>query len=110
MAELYQRSHVLIHPSYHDPFSRVIVEALASGCPVVATRRCGATELMEDGVHGRIIERPDDAAAFAAACRSLTDPTMWRDMSEAAIALAHARDFSAHAAQVHQWLTDRFLF
>ncbi len=104
MAELYQRSHVLIHPSHYDPFSRVVLEALAAGCPVVATRRCGATELMENGVHGQIIERPDDAIAFAAACRSLTDPTAWRGMSEAAITLARARDFSAHAADVHQWL------
>ncbi len=107
VAELYRSSHVLIHPSYFDPFSRVVLEALASGCPVIATRRCGATELMEDGAHGHIIERPEDAHAFAAACESLADRKVWRKMSEAAVELARSQPFSGHASRVREWLLCR---
>jgi glycosyltransferase involved in cell wall biosynthesis len=104
LAALYRRSHVLIHPTYYDPFARVVVEAFASGCVVVTTHRCGASEVMNDGVHGRLVERPDDAAAFAAACCSYSGPVAWRETREAGLALANTLSFEAHARSVRNWL------
>jgi glycosyltransferase involved in cell wall biosynthesis len=40
-----------------DAFSRVILESLAAGCPVVATRVGGTPELVIDGVTGLLVPR-----------------------------------------------------
>ena len=39
LAALYRTSAALLHPTFHDPFSIACLEALASGCPVITTRR-----------------------------------------------------------------------
>ena len=33
VADLYRRSDALVHPTFYDPFPRVVIEALACGCP-----------------------------------------------------------------------------
>ncbi len=53
-------------PSILEGFPQVLLEALAQSRPVVATRIDGVTELIEDGVNGRLVP-PGDAAALAAA-------------------------------------------
>ena len=69
-----------------------------------ASTRCGAAEFMEDGLHGRLVEQPDDVEAFAAACCCLADRRVWCTTREAAIALGRSFDFGAHAACVREWL------
>jgi starch synthase len=62
----------------------VLIEAMSSGTPVVATRLPGFAEVMEDGVHGLMVESPDDAAGFAAALDSLLEnPERARALGEA---------------------------
>lgn len=43
---LYQSHHLVLHPKYLDPCPTVVVEALASGCPVVASASGGVSELV----------------------------------------------------------------
>lgn len=57
----------LIFPA-EDDFGIVCVEALASGAPVVALGRGGASEIVRDGVDGAIVAEPDPAL-FAEAVR-----------------------------------------
>ena len=59
----------LIFPA-EDDFGIVCVEALASGIPVVALGRGGATEIVRDGVDGALVVEPD-AHAFAEAVRQV---------------------------------------
>jgi glycosyltransferase involved in cell wall biosynthesis len=47
---------VLVLPSYEEPFGTVLAEAMAVGTPVVATRVGGLSEVVDDGVTGRLIE------------------------------------------------------
>ncbi len=72
-AALYLAADVFVHPTFYDPCSLVVLEALASGVPVLTTRRNGASELMTDGREGVIIDGPEDEAALAAALERLLD-------------------------------------
>jgi glycosyltransferase involved in cell wall biosynthesis len=56
---------LFVLPTHYDPFGLVIIEAMASGLPVITTSRAGATEIMADGVDGLVLDDPDDAVALA---------------------------------------------
>jgi len=47
--KVYTVADVLLHPSYFDTFGSVVIEAMASGIPVLVSEFCGASEIVEDG-------------------------------------------------------------
>ena len=104
MAELYRAHDALVHPTFYDPCSLVVLEALASGCPAVTTRRNGASEWFEAGRHGLVLDDPRDTDALAEAIGSLADAPRRRHMAAEAARLGPRFDFTAHAAQVFDWL------
>ena len=52
----YGAASVVVHPAIEDGYGLVIPQALACGRPVIASRGAGASELIEDGVHGFVVE------------------------------------------------------
>lgn len=64
---LYAAADVLAHPTWYDPCSRVALEALACGLPVVTTRYNGAAELIDELSAGAVIDDPRFAEELAAA-------------------------------------------
>lgn len=74
MRRLYAAADVLAHPTWYDPCSRVVLEALCSGLPVVTTRWNGAAEAMTPGRHGAVVDTPEDRGALAAAIESALRP------------------------------------
>lgn len=56
--DLYRRAHVLLHTKYKDPCPTVVVEAMASGIPVVGSRSGGMPELVGDE-GGILIDVPE---------------------------------------------------
>jgi len=70
-------------PSRYEGNPKVVIEALAAGLPVVATRSQGLTEIVEDGVNGLLVEA--DVESIAAAMRKLMDDQeLWLNLSEGA--------------------------
>ncbi|HIJ67188.1 MAG TPA: glycosyltransferase family 4 protein [Planctomycetes bacterium] len=67
-------SDVAVLPSWYDPCSRFILEALAAAKPVITTRYNGAAELFVDKRHGLVIDRCDDVRALADAMCFYADP------------------------------------
>jgi len=61
---LYREADVLVHPTFYDTASLVVLEALASGTAVVTTTRDGNADLAE-AAGGEALEDPGDASALA---------------------------------------------
>lgn len=61
----YAEAGVAVVPSRTEPQGIVVLEALASGCPLVATRVGGIPEMVEDGRTARLVP-PEDPSALAA--------------------------------------------
>lgn len=66
-----------VHPARFEGMPNALLEAMAAGCPIVATSVDGSTELIEDGVHGWLVP-PEDPGALAKAI-----DTALRDQNEA---------------------------
>jgi glycosyltransferase involved in cell wall biosynthesis len=60
-----QSATFLIHASSYEGMSNVILEALASGLPVIASKIPGNDELIEDGKNGFLFEPATDATKLA---------------------------------------------
>jgi UDP-glucose:(heptosyl)LPS alpha-1,3-glucosyltransferase len=85
---------VLIHPTHYDACSLVVLEALASGLPVVSTRSTGVDELMTDGVEGFLVSDPSETEAMVDRAGRLLDPGLREEMGRAARRLALKHPFS----------------
>jgi UDP-glucose:(heptosyl)LPS alpha-1,3-glucosyltransferase len=83
----YMAADVLIHPTFYDTCSLVVLEAWASGLPVITTRFNGAGELMTPGIHGFLMENPNDDEALAMKMRSLLDDSLRFTMAKESYAL-----------------------
>ncbi len=61
------RAAALLHLiDFEEPFGLSVVEAMACGTPVIATRRGSMPELIEDGVNGFLVDSVDEAVAAVA--------------------------------------------
>jgi glycosyltransferase involved in cell wall biosynthesis len=91
---------VLVLPSAYEELGSVLVEAMAVGLPVVASRVGGIPEVVADEVTGLLVE-PGDVAGFAAAIdRVLGDPALAKLLSANALARATAYGWPALGARV----------
>ena len=84
----YAAADAVVLPTFYDPFGLVILEAAASSLPVVTTRMAGASELLDDGVNGCVIDDPADDRELADRMRPLLDAGCRARMGEAARKLA----------------------
>lgn len=64
---------LFVSPSRSEPFGLSIIEAMACGVPVVATKSEGAGEILEDGVTGLFVPLGDQEALAEAICAMLND-------------------------------------
>ncbi len=62
--ELLGALDLFVHPARFEGMPNAVLEAMAAGCPIVASAVDGITELIVDGVHGWLVP-PDDAGALA---------------------------------------------
>lgn len=99
ISDFYHRADVFVLPSFSEGLPVVLMEAMASGLPVIASRITGIPELVRDGLDGLLVP-PGNTDELAAAIRNLAaDPKRRRAFA------ASARDrvctaFDARVTQV----------
>ena len=76
--EYYAASDIFVFPTIYEPFGLVIVEAMASGLPVITSRSAGAADFMTDGVDCFLLSDPTDTNDLAAKIELLLSNTELR--------------------------------
>jgi glycosyltransferase involved in cell wall biosynthesis len=66
---LFQQAHLLLFPSHMDTLGFVMLEAMAHGLPVLATRHFAAPEIVEDGVSGILVDAENPLYGEDGLCR-----------------------------------------
>lgn len=90
--ELYAAADIYAQPTWYDPCSLVVLEALAAGLPVITTAANGAGELITPGAEGEVLADPSDVDALAEALARYCDPAIRQDACQAARQLALEHD------------------
>jgi len=81
---LRKEAAVTIMASRWENFANVLLEAVAVGCPVVATATGGTAEIIHDGETGLLVPPEDPTALADAICRFLEDRELAARLGEAA--------------------------
>jgi glycosyltransferase involved in cell wall biosynthesis len=90
LALVYASADIFLFASRTDTLGQVILEAQASGLPVVAVAEGGPADLIDDGRSGML--RPPEPAALAGAVLELaSSPPLRRRLAEGALAAASER-------------------
>ena len=98
MAALMQAADFFVFPSRYEACSLVLLEALASGLPVITAETAGGAEVVTPDC-GIVLPDPDDVSALAAAMTALTLSAERRqDMSRAARAVAERHSWAGMAS------------
>lgn len=85
----YAAADAFVLPTRYEPLSNAVLEALASGLPVIVSTQCGAAELVTPGVNGVVCDALD-IAALSAGIAALARPGVAAGMRPAArAAVAH---------------------
>jgi UDP-glucose:(heptosyl)LPS alpha-1,3-glucosyltransferase len=89
-------------PTYYDPCSLVVFEALACGLPVITTSCNGAGELITQGREGFVIPAPDASEALADALDQMALDDARKTMVAHATRLGLEQSFDRHVASLIQ--------
>lgn len=90
LPDLYRAADLFVLPAVHDPagnvdgLPNVILEAMATGLPVVATDISGIPIAIEDGREGRLVPEQDPVRLVSALDELLSDPDRSREMGQTA--------------------------
>jgi len=100
LAEAYASSDLFVFPSTTDTFGNVVLEAQASGLPVIVTDQGGPRENMIEGKTGLVVPGGDTEALAGAVSRLLDNPDLLKRMKENARAYMQDRSFEAAFLQL----------
>jgi len=88
---IYAAADIFILPSIYDPFSNACLEALACGLPVITTKSNGFSEVINDSVHGSIVNVANDTISLGNAIRFWSEES--RRTAARAANIQHAAAF-----------------
>jgi UDP-glucose:(heptosyl)LPS alpha-1,3-glucosyltransferase len=102
--DFYGAADLLVLPSVQEGFGNVILEAFATGLPVVTVVGVGAAEVIEGELQEGIVNNPDDPAELKNKILALLDPVRWEILSRKARQVAEKYTWSAYLDGVEKTL------
>ena len=93
---VYRSCDVFVSPTYAEGFSNTILEAMASGLPVVSTNAVGVVDCLRDGENGLLVEPGDAGALGRALTRMITDAALRERLASTAL---------REAREIYSWRT-----
>ena len=96
---IYAAADVMVFPTYYDPCANVVLEAMASGLPVVTSIYNGSGELITPGREGYVVD-PDDVQALVGAIRALLPSDVRTEAGRAARARIEAFPLSRNLREI----------
>ena len=98
LAAAYASADLFVFPSTTETLGMAMIEALASGVPVVAARRGAIHEVVSEGENGLLYEPDSDEELIAAVRRILEDDALRHSLGREARVAAEKRDWEASTA------------
>jgi UDP-glucose:(heptosyl)LPS alpha-1,3-glucosyltransferase len=98
--QLYVAADVCVLPTYYDPCSRTVLEALSLGVPAITTAYDGAADCIRNGEHGFVVESPEAIEALGKALRQLAPEHVRQTMARNALGLRPYLSMRRHAEEV----------
>jgi UDP-glucose:(heptosyl)LPS alpha-1,3-glucosyltransferase len=106
VASYYGAADLLALPARQEAFGNVVLEALASGLPVLISEVVGATEVLSGPLKQGILKSPDDPSEIKDRILSLLDFSRWSLMSEEARRLGEKYSWKSHFRQLEAHLSE----
>jgi len=100
LARALASSDLLLNPSITEAFGNVTLEAMACALPVLAAESTGATNLVQNGVTGMLVDGTDPDEFAEALSRYARDPDLRQRHGEAGLAFAQTMDWDSINAAV----------
>lgn len=97
LPEVYRTASVFVLPSLNEGMSNTVLEAMASGLPLVLTDTGGTQELLSDGVNGFVVEKECAASIASALRRYVEQPELLAQHGAESRRRAGERSWSATA-------------
>ena len=93
-APYYQEASVFVLPSLNEGMSNAMLEALASGLPLIATDTGGSQELIKDRENGFIVKMKDSEDIAEKLEKLINNPTLVKSMGEASRKIAEGMSWN----------------
>ena len=98
--QTFRHASVCVVPSIEDGFCYVVLEAMASGLPVIVTEHVGAKDLIEEGVNGFVVPIRESKAIVERLQWFYRHPDRLREMSLAARRTAEKYSYTAEGSKL----------
>lgn len=109
MPDLYRKCDVLVFPSIEEGTPNVLLEALASGLPCIATSIPGCLEFIKDGYNGFLVEPKNSEQLASAMKRTIENPELIYEMGKNARKSVESMDWGKRTEQIITFLAERKL-
>jgi len=104
LLDCFRAADVFVFASRTETQGLVLLEAMATGAPVVSIAEMGAIDILEAG-RGAVVASHDEDAFAGAVCRLLDSPALRRQLSEEGVRYAAEWDASLKARQLEDFYT-----
>ena len=85
--ELISDAELFVLPSHYEGMPNALIEAMCLGLPVISTAVSGTSDLIEDGINGRVVPLGDQAALISVMKDLLSDDAQRQEMASQAVSI-----------------------